>query len=116
MIIFQIDSDKLPNSADLKALVFPSTYSISVTDNDVRFVSREAFPDVSVPIGLVPLAFVMPAVQAELAKLGGAQQPAAAAAGSQPGAATPGQRPAGAQPPAGGTPGRGGFRGRRPGG
>jgi hypothetical protein len=112
-VTFQIDADKLPKSSDLKALVFPSTYSISVTDKEIRFVNREAFPDVSVPIGLVPLAFVMPSVRAALEKLQAtpAQEAQAAGAGSQPGAAAPAPAAAApatpkAQPP-------GGRRGRR---
>jgi hypothetical protein len=91
---FKIDADKLPKSSDLKPLVFPSMRSISVTNEDIRFVSRAAFPDLSVPIGLVPLAFVMPSIRAALDKLPAAPGPdaQAAGAGAQPAAPAAGAR------------------------
>jgi hypothetical protein len=112
-ITFQVDADKLPKASDLKPLVFPSSYSISVTDREIRWVNREAFPDVSVPVGLVPLAFVMPTVRAALEKLQAppAQEAQAAGAPSQPGAAAP--APAGPTPPSTKAQPPGGRRGRR---
>jgi hypothetical protein len=108
MVVLQIDGDKLPKSSDLKALVFPSTRSISVTDKDIRFVDRAAFPDLSVPIGLVPLAFVMPNVRAAVEKLQAAsnQEATAAGAAAQPATAAPAPDTSKAQLP-------GGRRGRR---
>ena len=44
-IVFNIDAEKLPKASDLKSYLFPSTLTISVTDQDIRIVSREAFPD-----------------------------------------------------------------------
>ncbi len=114
MVIFQIDADKMPKSADLKPMVFPSAYWIAVTDQEIRFVSRSAFPDISGPISLVPLLFVMPAMQTELAKLQAAQQAASAGAVAQP-ATGPAQAPPAAQPKMQGPGGQpGGRRGRPP--
>ncbi len=60
MIVIKVDSDKLPKAADLRAHLFPTTFSISVADQDIRFVSRGAFPDLSLAIGVVPAAGMMP--------------------------------------------------------
>ncbi len=109
---FKIDADKLPKSSDLQPLVFPSMRSISVTNEDIRFVSRAAFPDLTVPIGLVPLAFVMPSIRAALDKLPAApaQDAQAAGAGTQPAATAPA---AGAREPAKSKMQPPGRRGRR---
>ena len=46
-IVFNIDAEKLPKASDLKSYLFPSTITISVTDQDIRIVSRQAFPDLA---------------------------------------------------------------------
>jgi hypothetical protein len=114
-VVLQVDADKMPKSTDLKPLVIPSAYSIDVTDKDIRFVSRAAFPDLNVPIGLMPLVFAIPTVRDALDKLKPApgQEAQASAPAAQPAAATP--APAGGAPPATKTRGPGGRRGR-PGG
>ena len=56
MIVLKVDADKLPKAADLKAQIFPTTFSISLADGEIRFVSRGAFPDLSVLIGTIPVA------------------------------------------------------------
>ena len=43
MIQFKIDADKLPKADDLKTYLFASTLSVTVSDQDIRFVSRGAF-------------------------------------------------------------------------
>ena len=50
-IVFNIDAEKLPKASDLKSYLFPSTIAISVTDQDIRIVSREAFPDFASLVG-----------------------------------------------------------------
>ena len=66
MVVLKVDSDKLPKAADLKANLFPSTLSVSVLDQEIQFVARGAFPNLSLPISLVPVAGVMPALQSLL--------------------------------------------------
>jgi hypothetical protein len=99
-MVFNIDAEKLPKSSDLKSYLFPSTIAISVTDQDIRIVSREAFPDLAALVGAVPIAAMMPGVQAmvDLSKLADkGQTPGAAGTGAtQPNApaATPPGGPA----------------------
>jgi len=111
MLVLKIDSDKLPKAADLKAHLFPSTLSIAVSDQDVRFVSRGAFPNLSLSTSLAPIAGAMPSLPALLDRLlKPAQAPAASpapAAGDPASGAGP-QTGAGGSPapgPAGGQPG-----------
>jgi hypothetical protein len=112
MIVLRVDADKLPKAADLKAQIFPSTFSVSTAGDEVRFVTRGAFPDLSLPIGMIPAAAMMPAVQAMLEQMqsqaGKAADGAAESTGTAPaGASAPGtSKDAG--PPAG--PGRRGGR------
>jgi len=120
MIVLKVDSDKLPKAADLKSNLFASSLSVSVADEEVKFVSRGAFPNLSLPISLVPVAGAMPALQSLLERAQQAAQSAgpnageAAAAAGAPGAAG---SPAAGQPgdprgrPAGGA--MQGRRGRR---
>jgi hypothetical protein len=111
MIVIKVDANKLPKAADLRAHLFPSTLSISVADQEIRFISRGAFPDLTMVIGAIPAAGMMPPIpmlnrtqQAEPGTApGAAGDTATAPAGGQPGA------PSGPQPG-----GRGGGRGRRP--
>lgn len=43
-LVLRIAPDKLPSESALKALLFPGTVAASVTDQEVRYVSRVAFP------------------------------------------------------------------------
>jgi hypothetical protein len=117
MIVLKVDADKLPKAADLKTKIFPTTLSIGVAEQELRLVSRGAFPDLSVLVGMVAGAGMMPTTQSLFGQLQAAQATANAAgaadsAAAAPAAAAPGA-PGNAGPPAGGPPGRRGS-GRRP--
>ena len=106
MIVIKVDADKLPKAADLKAHLFPTTFAISVADQEIRFVSRGAFPDLSVLIGMVPAVGMMPAVT-------DARSDAAGTAGAARTAGDARRRPATRRRTAGRRPGgRPGGRGR----
>ena len=51
MIVLKVDADKLPSASDLKAHLFASTLSVTVSDPEIRVVTRGAFPDLSLPHG-----------------------------------------------------------------
>ncbi len=74
MIQFKIDADKLPKAEDLKTYLFASTLSVTVSDQDIRFVSRGAFPNLASPAGFVSMAFLMPALRAATAGQGQSAQ------------------------------------------
>jgi hypothetical protein len=95
-IVFNIDAEKLPKASDLKSHVFPSTIAISVTDQDIRIVSREAFPDFAALVGALPVAAMMPGVQAmvELSKAADKGQTQGASTGTPP-SGTPAAAPPG---------------------
>jgi hypothetical protein len=105
MIVLKVDSDKLPKAADLRAHLFPTTFSISVADQEIRLVSRGAFPDLSMVIGVIPAAGMLPPLpifnQIPQAQPGapGETTPAPAGPGGQPGVPPgiqqPGMRPRG---------------------
>jgi hypothetical protein len=109
MIVIKVDPDKLPKAADLKSHLFPATFAISVADQEIRFVSRGAFPDLSMVIGVIPAAGMLPPLpmfdRTQQAQAGAAPDaagetaPAPAAPGGPRGGG-PGMRP-------GGRPGRG---------
>jgi hypothetical protein len=116
MIQFKIDADKLPKAEDLKSYLFPGTLSVTVSDQDIRFVSREAFPNLASPVGVVSMAGLMPALKSITAGLAQPQQaPTEAGASNQPPAAGAPGGPAGGPPqaPAGRMPTGPGGRGRR---
>ena len=113
-IVFNIDAEKLPKASDLKSLVFPSTIAISVTDQDIRIVSREAFPDFAALVGALPMAAMMPRVQkmVEASTAADKGQTAGASTGTPPPGApatAPPGGPAGKQA----APGGGVRKGRR---
>jgi hypothetical protein len=60
MIVLKVDPDKLPSASDLKAHLFPTTVSVTVSDPDIRVVTRSAFPDISLPLGLASAGSMMP--------------------------------------------------------
>src|SRR5262249_55966516 len=43
MVELKVDSDKLPKADDLRSRYFLSTFALTVNDQDVRIVTREAF-------------------------------------------------------------------------
>src|SRR5262249_26991350 len=55
MVQFKVDSDKLPRADDLKKLISPSIAFINLSDEEVRFTVRAAFPNLGLPIRLAPL-------------------------------------------------------------
>ena len=99
--MFNIDAAKLPKASDLKSFLFPSTVTISVTDQDIRIVSREAFPDLGSLINALPVAGMTPGGKALVnsAKAPVAGQTPDAAAPGGPGAAGAATPPAGAAAP-----------------
>jgi hypothetical protein len=111
-IVFNIDAEKLPKASDLKAHLFPSTFTISVTDQEIRMTSREAFPDLGSLVKSLPMLGMLPGAKAliDLTKTpaaGDAQAAAAGAATAQPAAApaaTPKAAPPGGRRGGGGRP------------
>jgi hypothetical protein len=124
MIELKVDSDKLPKAEDIRSRLFLTTYSVAVSDQDIRLIRREAFPSLT-DMG-IGVALVLPAVQAARARAqevqGGisGQTPAPAAPPAAPGqfggAGAPRTGPGASGAPGGGRPGgpgRPGARGRR---
>ncbi len=118
MVVLKVESDKLPKTADLKGFLFASTLAVTVTDQDIQLVSRGAFPNLSLPIDLVPVAAVMPALQSVFERMSQAGAANEAAPGSTPPAAA--AQPGGAGAAPGAAPGQsqpggsGNRRGGRP--
>jgi hypothetical protein len=111
MIQFKIDADKLPKAEDLKSYLFSSTLSVTVSDQDIRFVSRSAFPNLGSPAGLASMAILMPALKSLTAGMAQPGQTQAAAPNQPPAAATtPPAGPPGGQPGGGLPAGPGGRR------
>ncbi|MDR3637924.1 MAG: hypothetical protein P4L84_29230, partial [Isosphaeraceae bacterium] len=46
-IVLKVDPAKLPSADALKALLFPGYAALSVNDQEIRYVTREAFPNIS---------------------------------------------------------------------
>ena len=96
MIVLKVDPDKLPSASDLKAHLFPTTVSVTVSDQDIRVITRGAFPDVSLPLGLASAGSMMPFLkplfdlqpQPEAGSASGTQAGAAATAPTTGGPAT----------------------------
>jgi hypothetical protein len=80
MLVLKVDPEKLPKSTDLKANLFPSTFAISSSEGEIRFTLREAFPDLSIPVNLVPMAAMMPWWQGMIDRLLPGPEPGTAAA------------------------------------
>ena len=116
MVVLKIDSDKLPKAADLKAYLFPSSLSIAVSNEDVKLVSRAAFPNLSMSTSLAPIAGVVASLSSLVDRLKPAAPapagggPAAEAGSPAGGAGSPPAGPAGGQP---GSPKRRPVGGRR---
>jgi hypothetical protein len=45
MIELKVDSDKLPKADDLRARMFLTSLAVTVSDQDIRLITREAFPN-----------------------------------------------------------------------
>ena len=112
MVVLKIDSDKLPKAPDLKAYLFPSTLCVVVSDQDVKVVSRGAFPNLSAPTNVAPIAGAIPGLSSLIDRLKPAQ---AGAASPAPGAGSP-PGDAAAPKAATGSPAPGLLGGRRGGG
>jgi hypothetical protein len=106
-IVIKYDSSKLPSTSAIKSLLFPGTATISVDDEGVKFITREAFPNIA---GLVSGGSAESMSLQQLMKMATGQPPGLPAAGAVPPGAGPG---APAAP--GGTPGGGRPGGRKPG-
>jgi hypothetical protein len=120
MVVLNVEADKLPKAEDLKSFLFTGTLCLTVSDQEIRLVSRGAFPDLSLANGVAPIAGALPAVQDFLGRMTAAHQEAPDKPGAAGGAAGPG---AARNAPAAGAPGgepdrkrgsAGGVRGRRP--
>ena len=61
---FDIDPAKLPKADDLRAKLFPGSFAISADDQEVRIVSRQAFPNLVSPGSAIGIALALPAIQA----------------------------------------------------
>ncbi len=98
-LVFNIDAAKMPTADSLKAHLFPGYAALSVTNQEIRFVTREAFPDFTIGAGVTNpmfMALLMPAIQsARKAAMDAAARNAQGKGGLAP--AVPG-----AVPPAGG--------------
>lgn len=55
MIQLNVDADKLPKADDLKKLLSASIAFINLSDEEVRFTTRTAFPNFGLPIQVAPL-------------------------------------------------------------
>jgi hypothetical protein len=90
-IVLQVDSSKLPSADSIKALLFPSVFAVEANDNEIRFVTREAFPtipDFAKLLGLSQLGSMM-------------SNPGLASPGGAPGNGKPGMKGNGGTGPAG---------------
>lgn len=62
LIQIQVDPAKLPKADALRALLFPGTFAVAEDDQEVRFVTRQAFPNVMVPLSGMTLSITLPAL------------------------------------------------------
>lgn len=98
----EVDKSKLPSPSSLRALMFPSSMSVSMEDDGLKIVFREAFPEL-VSERTVVTAMLQPLI-VKMMNSAGFKLNAAAAAGAESAApaAGAGGPPAGAGgPPAG---------------
>ncbi len=89
MLVFKIPETRMPKVEELRERLSPGSFAVSSDDQEIRVVSRVAFPNLIAPAGIVALA--MPAIQA--ARNAGraasaAPGPAAVAPDSEPAAET----------------------------
>jgi hypothetical protein len=88
----------MPKADEIKALLFPNSFTISVDDQSIRFVTRESFPNIS-PLFSIP-------------SLGAIARPGGGAPGIPTPPGAPGAAPGGPGGAPGGRPGRGGSPGQ----
>jgi hypothetical protein len=118
MLTLNIDQAKLPKADELRNLMFPSSLAIATDDQEVRIITRAAFPNVMSPTSALGIALAMPAINAaRQAAMKAAGVSAPAPAGGPPAGAATGPGAAGAPPagPAGapsGIPAERGARGK----
>ncbi|SIO65600.1 hypothetical protein SAMN05444166_7755 [Singulisphaera sp. GP187] len=99
--VLRIDPAKLPSDTALKALMFPASSAVTVDDQEVRFISRAAFPNLIAPETPISRVFRMMGsrMAPNLAGAAGIKLPEQ----PQPGAAAPtapGTAPGATAPPA----------------
>jgi hypothetical protein len=117
MVQLNVDADKLPKADDLKKLLSASIAFINVSDEEVRFTTRTAFPNLGLPIQVAPLLASTPLGQRIREALVPGQgtnpdQSSPASGGASPGATgTPPGGQAGTPPAAPPGKPRGGRRG-----
>ena len=113
-IELKVEADKLPQAEAIRSRLFLTTVSLDVSDQEIRFVMRKAFPNLF-NWSIFGLSATLGAQQAQADMAAKASQAAAAAGG--PGA-NPGAEggPGGAVAPPGGRGGPGGRGNGRPGG
>jgi hypothetical protein len=110
MIALKVDPDKLPSASDLKAHLFPETLSVTVNDPEIRIVTRGAFPDLSLPVGLASAGAMMPFLKPLIDGLPPAEDRGSTAAQAGAAAAAPPAEVPAAGPGRGRMMGRGGRR------
>jgi len=63
-LVLQVDAAKLPSADSIKALLFPSLFTVEATPDEIRLVSRDAFPSIGDPSGAVTqLSIFLPLLQ-----------------------------------------------------
>ncbi len=75
-VVFSIPESRLPKAEEIRERLFPGSFAVSTDEQEVRFVSRKAFPHLPDPSSLTGVAVALPAILA-------AQQQAAAAAAAE---------------------------------
>ncbi len=98
-LVLKVDPARLPSADSIKALLFPSFFTIEVDDQEIRLVSRAAFPAFGDPSKGVGLATMLPSLAGKGGLLGFPPPP--------PGPPPVGGPPNGPPPGAGPTPGPG---------
>jgi hypothetical protein len=80
MIQFNIPADKLPKADEIRARLFPGSFAVSADDQEIRFISRTAFPNVISPSTVAGIAVALPAIrQVQAARSGAPAAPPAEA-------------------------------------
>jgi len=100
MVQFQVGSDQLPKSQEIRPLLFPTTISVVADDQGLKITQRSAFPEqIGLESNATAIGFLMPIIQAARARAQGgvpiAGQPNAAGP-NNPGGVKP--NPAGIDP------------------
>ena len=65
-LVFQVDAAKLPSADSIKALLFPSIFTVEVDDQEIRFVSRSAFPALGDPSKATAMAGILPSMMGKV--------------------------------------------------